>query len=204
MALIDVVNKIKSDIKAVADAIREKNNLTGELTLEQMADEVAWISGTGEEDQTYILIDEDGNELPAVRTEEVVALTATANDIRIGTLAVTDQGIIEGSKEIPSYNTSEGYRLIPSGSKFELPTLVSLERYNFTKFQAIICPYAGSISDSVAAEKVAINEAVYNVKSTEIVSTVIRNENSKTIDLGFTNEGEDPCLLRYFTYKEIY
>lgn len=202
MALIDVVNKVKSDLKAVADAIREKNNLTGELTLEQMADEIAWISGSGtEEEQTYILVDEDGTEITAVRTEEEVALTATANDIRIGTTAVTDDGIIEGSKEIPSYQTTEGFVVIPAGKEF---AITNFRRFEFTKLQAIICAFNSNSSDSVATEKVSINGKVYSVNSTAELSTVSVNANDMSIRFGITNNSSGPYILRYFTYKEEY
>ena len=49
------------------------------------------------EDNTYILVDEQGNELPAVLTEEKVDLTAEASDIRAGKTAVIDDGIVIGT-----------------------------------------------------------------------------------------------------------
>lgn len=49
------------------------------------------------EDNTYILVDEQGNELPAVLTEEKVDLTAEASDIRIGKTAVIDDGVVTGT-----------------------------------------------------------------------------------------------------------
>lgn len=60
------------------------------------------IIGTGNmspdaEDNAFILVDEAGNELSAVMTEEEVDLTAEANDIRAGKIAVTDDGVIVGT-----------------------------------------------------------------------------------------------------------
>lgn len=49
------------------------------------------------EDNTYILVDEQGNELPVVLTEEKVDLTAEASDIRIGKTAVIDDGVVIGT-----------------------------------------------------------------------------------------------------------
>ena len=49
------------------------------------------------EDNVYILVDDHGNELSAVMTEEIVDLTATANDIRTGKTAVTDDGVTVGT-----------------------------------------------------------------------------------------------------------
>lgn len=45
---------------------------------------------------TIILIDEDGNEVAAHLTDSEVELTATANDIRLGTTAITNDGVTHG------------------------------------------------------------------------------------------------------------
>lgn len=153
------------------------------------------------EDQTYIVVDENGTEVAAVATGEKVELTATANDIRIGTTAVTDDGVIEGTKEIPAYHTTEGYELIESGSAFAIQ--FGDELYDFTKLQVIICPWAGSIAGSVAAEKVSLDENIYAVNSSESIAVVSRNSERLSIDLNITNESENRYLVRYFTYKEI-
>lgn len=51
----------------------------------------------GEEDNAFILVDENGNELAAVMTEEIVDLTAEPTDIRAGKTAVTDDGVVVGT-----------------------------------------------------------------------------------------------------------
>lgn len=159
--------------------------------------------GYGEDDDTqmYILQDEDGTEWPAVLVDEETVFDATANDIREGKIAATDDGVITGTKEIPSYYVTEGYRAITAGSTFETPTLT---HYNFTKIQAIICPFSKSLAGSVAAEKVVIGENVYPVNSTEIVASVTRDDVKKRINLGFTNDSKSIYVLRYITYKEEY
>lgn len=151
-------------------------------------------------DSAYILVDENGTEVPAVLVDEETKFDATANDIRVGKIAATEKGVTVGTKEIPSYVTSEGYRLIPNGSAFSLPLN---ERYDFTKLQVIICPYAGSVAKSVAAEKVVIGENVYPVNSAESLATVTRDSANKAINLGFANNSGSLYLVRYFTYKEV-
>ncbi len=151
---------------------------------------------------TYILRDENGVEVVATLVDEGTVFDATENDIREGKRAVTDEGAITGTKVIPSYNTIEGYQLITIGSRFAV-TYATLDLYDFTKLQAIICPYNSSISESVAAEKVAIDEKVYAVNSTAAVSEVTKNSGTKQVDLGITNNADKPYLLRYFMYKEI-
>ena len=84
MALID-------KIKAIADAIRGRTGETGSMTLDEMAETIESMSVGGEPVNTYILVDENGVEVPAVLVDEKVTLTATTNDIRIGTTAVTEQ-----------------------------------------------------------------------------------------------------------------
>lgn len=158
--------------------------------------------GSSEDDtQMYILVDEEGNEYPAVFVNEETVFDATANDIREGKVAATDDGVTLGTKEIPSYYVSEGYRLITAGEQFET---AFTEHYDFTKMTAIICPFSKSLMASVSAEKVVIEENVYPVNSTDIVSSVIRDGVNKKINLGFTNDTSSIYVLRYFTYKEDY
>lgn len=144
--------------------------------------------------QTYILIDEDGNEIPAVLVDEEVALTATANDIRQGTTAITDDGVITGEKEIPSYHTTEGMEVVSIGEPF---VLKYLDRgCEFTKLQALIC------SNRVSTEKVCIDTKVYDVNSTIVLSEVNVDAEAQLVDFGIVNNTKKPYVIRYFTYKE--
>ena len=161
-------------------------------------------TGSGEEPNTYILIDEDGNEIPAVFVTEETVFDATANDIRIGKVAATGEGVTIGEKVIPGYITTEGVRVIPAGSAFTLPNRdTSVNDYDYTKLQVIICAYNSSVSDSVSTEKVCINDHVYNVGSVESISTVSKDHDNKSINLGITNDTDKPCIVRFFTYKEV-
>lgn len=161
-------------------------------------------TGSGEEPKTYILVDEDGNEIPAVFVTEETIFDATANDIRLGKTAATEDGILTGEKVIPSYNTAEGSRLIPNGSTFIIPNIdTTINYYDYSKLQVIICGYNSSMSNSVSAEKVCINDKVYNVNSIESIASVTKDHNNKSINLGITNNTGKPCIVRYFTYKEV-
>lgn len=157
------------------------------------------IGGTGI-DQIFIIEDDAGNEFPAVFVNDGVALTATANDIRKGSIAVTEAGVIEGTKEIPPYYTIEGRRAVTNGSKFILP----VKYYEYTRLQAIICPFNTNMDDSVAAEKVVISDRVYSVQSTESEYDVVKDTDNARVDFGYTNESGRTYLIRYFLYKEIY
>ena len=154
--------------------------------------------------KSYIFVDEEGNEVAGTLVSEETVFDATPNDVREGKVFATELGVKTGEKFIPSYVTQEGYSVVTGGSQFEIQSLQNLDRYDFTKLQVLICPYNKSIAESVATEKVAINENVYLVNSSEIFSTVSKDTEKKYINLGFKNESETLYLIRYFTYKEIY
>ena len=159
---------------------------------------VGGITGYG---KTFILEDENGNELMGVVVGEEVVFTADPlTDIRDGKVAATDVGVVTGSKEIPAYHTTQGHKIVPNGSEFVL----AIPHYNYTKLQAIICIFNANADNSVAAEQVVINDNLYNVQSTMAISVVNKDDNNACIDFGITNTSGSHCLLRYFTYKEIY
>ena len=185
-------------LTGLANALR---NVTGEsrsYTPTEMIEAVTTIMDSA----MYILVDENGNEIPAVFVENETRFDATANDIRLGKVAATADGVTVGEKEIPSYNTTEGFKLIPAGSDFVIP--LTKGKHEYTKLQAILCPFNISLDNSVAAEKVVIGDHVYSVRTASSESTVTVTSNPNVIDLGVTNESAISWLIRYFTYKEIY
>lgn len=151
---------------------------------------------------TIVLVDEEGTEVTAVLTDKEVDLNATANDIRLGTTAVTDDGVTVGTKDIPAYYTIEGYEYIPAGSDMVI-NLFS-DSCEYTKLQVIICTYNTSFDDSVSATKVCINDKMYNVNSTSELTSVVVDSVNQAIDLSLTNDSGKPVLIRFFTYKEVY
>lgn len=186
----------ETTLQNLANAIRKVNGETKSYTPTEMIEAVTHIMDSA----TYILVDESGNEIPAVYVDSETILTATANDIRKGSVAVTDEGVTTGEKEISAYITSEGYKVVTAGSSF----VMTIPRYDYTKLQAIFCPFNTSMSNSVAAEKVAIENKVYPVKSAVAEQTIIVDDEEKAINFGFTNTSTKPWLIRYFTYKEVY
>lgn len=189
-------------LTAIADSIRAKTGSTGLLSLDEMPEMIEAISGE-DETTTYILVDENGYEIPAVLVDEEVTLTANAaTDIRAGTTAVTNEGIVTGEKEIPAYYVTEGTQVVPAGSSFT--TIVPHGRYEYTKLQAMFCMFNTSLSDSVAVDRVVINTHVYPVNSTDAVSEVMPNDETESIDFGLINDSGSTYIIRYFTYKEEY
>ena len=149
---------------------------------------------------TYILVDEDGNEVPAVLVDEKVDLSATANDIRLGTTAVTAEGVTSGEKEIPAYHTEQGRQLVEPGESLDI--LMYSDRCQYTGLNVIVCAYSGAADTSVSAEMVVINDKLYPAGSVEALSEVTVDTENQSIKLGIVNTGETPLLVRYMTYKE--
>ena len=150
--------------------------------------------------KTFILTDSDGNEITGVVVGQEQVFTAGDNDVRVGMVYASDGGVSTGTKDIPAYHTTEGYKLVPVGSEYK----IIIQACEFTKLQVLICAFNTSTKDSVATEKVSINGKVYAVNSTEELSTVTVDSENITINLGIVNEDDAPCVMRYFTYKEEY
>lgn len=187
---------LRSAIKgriSIDDPRIQMASLSGSITLPT----VVHVNDIG---KTIILVDDYGNEVTAVLSDEPVTLDATPNDIRIGKTAATVDGVTLGEKEIPSYNTREGYTFIPIGS----PIRIRINHYNYTKLQALLCKYNETAAESVYTDIVSIEGKVYPVMSTEAISEVIVDHDTKSIDLGIINESDSIIVLRYFTYKELY
>lgn len=187
-------------IKAIADAIRNKTGVTAQLTLDEMAESIEHMEGEGGPPQTFILVDEEGREITAVRTDEVVELTATPNDIRIGTTAVTDTGVTVGEKEIPGYITSEGTATVLSGEPMTID--MYSDECHYSRLLAVVCEYNTSMADSVAVIMSVIDSKVYAAGSTTPLADVTVDSASQKINLGLTNNHDKSVVIRYMTIKE--
>ena len=153
-------------------------------------------------DPVIVLVDEYGNEMVATLVDEEVVFDATANDIREGKTAVTEAGVTIGTKEIPGYITTEGYKIIQPGE--EVAIKLAKNRCEFTKLLAMICKFNTSVFDSVAAEMIVINDCVYAANSTELLGTTTVDVENGMINFGFINEEDTPYVVRFITLKEEY
>ena len=186
----------ESTLQKLANAIRDVNGETKTYTPDEMVDAVTNIMNS----ITYVLVDQYGKEYPAVYVDSKTVFDATPNDIRVGTTAATDAGVTVGEKEIPAYYTYQGYRIITAGSVVKHRG----QDCDYTKMQALICTFNTSLEDSNSTEKVAIDNHVYPVQSSEFVAQVSIDLDNSTIDFGITNDTSKPQILRYFYYKEIH
>lgn len=188
-----------SDLRAIANAIRERTNTTDAMKFDDFVRKILGIAADG---TLYLLEDDDGNQMYATLVgDEPVDITATENDIRLGSTAVTADGLIVGEKEIPAYHTTEGVQGIAAGKEFRVK-IKNKDRYNYTKMQAIICPFNSSASKSVAAEKVCINDNIYAANDITSIAAVTLDHDNKEIVFGITNDTNKNYVIRYFSYKE--
>ena len=152
--------------------------------------------------KTFILVDESGNEITTgVVVDQETVFTATDNDVREGFVYASDEGVSTGTKDIPIYRTEAGFRSVLPGQSFTIPKSIH-DLYDYTKLQCIIAPYNTSVTDSVAADKVVIDDCVYSTGSTSKISDVVKNNETKSIDLNITNDSDVNYIIRYFMYRE--
>lgn len=151
--------------------------------------------------KTFIIADENGNEITGVVVDQERIFTATDNDVREGMVYASDSGVSTGNKNIPSYRTTKGRRLVSAGNSFSIP-LSDYDQYDFTELQCIIAPFNTSVTDSVAADKVVLYNCVYPTGSTTKISDVTKNIGEKSIDLNIVNDSNNVYILHYVTYKE--
>lgn len=183
-------------LEGLGDSIRSVTGSTKKFTPDEMIEEVKNILDA----TTFILVDTDGNEYPAVYVDSDTVCTATANDIRKGSVAITPEGVIEGTKEIPNYRAAEGCEFIDAAQSMNI--FLYSDMCQYTVLQAIVCRYGTNMKDSVSSEKVVMDGLVYNVGSTEVLSTVTVDSDTQTIKLGMNNDNESPVIVRYMIIKE--
>lgn len=153
--------------------------------------------------KTLILEDPSGLEITGVVTENAQVLTAVASqDIREGKVAITSDGVVIGGKRIPAYETSKGNEIILPNSEFTISMLSDYDRYNYTQLQCIITLFNTDINSSVLSKKVVIDDTVYNVDDNIALSSVTKDDETKTIKLNITNDTDNTYVIRYFSYKE--
>lgn len=137
----------------------------------------------------------------AVVVDEEKVFDATANDVRTGKKFATNSGVVVGTKDIPAYRTEQGVVYILPSKKFSI-LLDEYQQYDYTKLQCMISKFNTTLNDSVAVDRVVIEDSIYSVNSTISLGSVVKNSGTKSIDLNLTNNTNDTYVLRYFTYRK--
>lgn len=146
------------------------------------------------------IVDGNGNTLVGTVTDSAVVFDATREDVKVGKMFASNDGVQEGI-DTKTYRTTQASRAISPGESFSIP-LEDNDMYNYTKFQAMIANFNITIDDSVSVNKIVFNDAVYDVNSTAKLSNVAKNTLTKSIDLNITNSTSDTYVIHYSTYKE--
>ena len=151
--------------------------------------------------KTYILTDSAGNEFTGVYVESETIFTATDNDVREGLVYASDNGVSTGTKVIPIYHAREGSKIITPGNELEVP-LEPNDIYDYTYLQCIICQWDTSLPLSLIDIYKVIDSNVYQTGSNVALQSVTKVEQTKSINLGISNTGDVPVVIRYCVYKE--
>ena len=122
--------------------------------------------------KTYILNDENGNELIGVYVESETVFTATDNDVREGMVYASDSGVSTGTKDIPIYRTNAGAWMVYPGEAFSV-SLPKYNQYDYTVFQCMVSLIdMNDINNSVSTGIISIKDGVYEVNSTTKLADV--------------------------------
>lgn len=137
----------------------------------------------------------------AVVVDEEKVFDATENDVRKGKVFASNAGMKIGQKEIFAYRTQQGTVGIKPNENFSI-VLSDHSQYDYTKLQCLISKFNTSFDDSVAVDKVVIDDKVYPVNSVTALATVTKDDATKSIKLNITNDTNINYILRYFTFRE--
>lgn len=152
--------------------------------------------------KTFVITDDDGNEIIGVVTAQEQIFTATDNDVREGLTYASDDGVSQGSKTIPEYETVSGSQMIKPGCTFTIP-LYEKKAYDYTSFQCMVSLVDfDDLDNSVNTNMISVNDGVFEVNSTNKLSNVVKNFETQSIDLNMTNNTENSYFIHYFTYRE--
>ena len=147
--------------------------------------------------KTVILTDESGNEIATgVVVEQETVFTATDNDVREGMVYAGDSGVSTGSKIIPSYHTSYGYKLVPSGSEVR----ISIPEYDYTYLMVSVAIYNTSRDQSVITTYTSIDNGMYNVGNNIKIADISVDYDNEQIVLGITVD--EKSIVRYLVTRE--
>lgn len=188
---LQTLRDIKSDLKTSLEA-QSKEPTNQFVTYSDLVDSLE-----NPDEITYcVTLDGESKAYAQLHGEEEITLTATANDIRINTSAITDVGYTEGTKEIPSYYSRYGKKLIPAGSEAKLTN----HEADYKSLMITIAPLVSTAEESVAVKCVSVEDSIYEATTGTKLSDVTKDINNEIIDLGITVT--EKSVLRYFVVRE--
>ena len=193
--IADKLNLLLENKNAIKAVLEEKGKEPSDV-LSTYAQSISELDN--EEQVSYVLSNADGSKkiYAQLSSKEPITLTATENDIRLGSTAITNEGFVEGTKDIPAYYSWTGKKIIQAGSA----VTISIPKYQYTQLLVTLSNYNTSISESVEVVATNIEDEMYEAKTTTKLADITLDDATETIDLGITADVKS--VLRYFTMKE--
>lgn len=151
--------------------------------------------------KTYIITDENGAEFTGVVVDQLTVFTATDNDVREGLVYASDHGVSTGTKVIPIYHAREGSKIVMPGDALEI-ILTEYDIYDYTYLQCIVCQWNTSLPLSLIDIYKVIDSNIYQTGSDVALGSVTKNDQTKSVNLGISNTGNEPVAIRYCIYRE--
>lgn len=192
--------QILVDNKAALKAVLEEK---GKAPTDNMSEYASLIDELDNEEQvSYVLSNSDETQqvFAQLSSETPVTLTATENDIRLNTSAITQQGYTEGQKDIPAYRCERGIILIQKNSAINL-VKSHHNLYDYTKVQATFALFNQTINNSVQVDRVTVDDSVYTANTTTKLSDLSVDHDNTAINFGITN-GDTIAVMRYLIMRE--
>lgn len=146
--------------------------------------------------KTFILVDEDGNEITGVCVDNPVVFTAGDNDVREGMVYASDDGVSTGTKTIPSYHTGYGCRIIAANNGVIIPT----PEYDYSNLFVIISTYNTNITKSTLSTYLSIDDGMYAVGNNIRISDIVIDTTNEEINLGLIVP--EKSVVRYLVTRE--
>lgn len=146
--------------------------------------------------KTVKIVDENGTEILGVATDTEVIFTATDNDVREGLVYAGDAGVSVGTKDIPSYYTRYGCKMIPANTEVR----ISVPEWDYSNLLVVITNYDTSIKASVSSTYVSINNEIYAVGSNAKLHDITIDVENEQINLGLTVP--EKSVIRYIVTRE--
>ena len=150
------------------------------------------------EKTVYLFTPDDGETTVYAQLvgQEKVDLNATPNDIRIGTKAVTNSGVVDGDKVIPAYYSSYGVRKFTADKEVK----IKMKEYDYKSLMASMATFNNSLSESVCINLASVGDSMYECKSNTKTSDITKDSENGQIDFGITTE--EDSVIRYFVVRE--
>jgi hypothetical protein len=182
----------------IKNGLKEALNRQGKAPTNAMGSYAGLIDGLENPERVVYTVTLDGeNEVFAqLHGEEKVQLTATPNDIREGSVAITETGVITGEKFIPSYISRYGKKYVLANSE----AVITGAATDYKQIMISIAPFDSSLDASVGINYVSVDDSVYDVNTGLKVASITKDVANDRVNLGVI--ATEKSVLRYFLVEE--